>query len=278
MKQIYILLAFLCLSVFVTVDAQVLVNPGGGACLGRYTTTYTGGAQPFIYDWELPGGTDAIDKTQRNPKVVAGFTKPPQTNDWFSSAMWNYYQGQYNAEFTGNLVAHPWTARAIAGGLQMMYKNNASVFCPSANDYIANSATSQISVSLSKGAGTPQLATATNMSVPSGVGQGTKVKDYGDYHVTINWDDPANTMGMDATITKGNPFIFFDNITAGTDVVVRTGCGPMTLAFTSPSGNRRVTICGQDYGLFFSAGTTIINNPVGGMKDMRQVIMLEENF
>jgi len=112
----------------------------------------------------------------------------------------------------------------------------------------------------------------------AGAGQGIKVKDYGDYHVTVNWTDAVNTMGMDATITKGSPFIFFDNITTGTDIVIRTGCGPMTLAFTSPSGNRRVTVCGQDYGIYFSSGTTIINNPVGGTmwqlnEDIRQVRM-----
>jgi endoglucanase Acf2 len=264
MKTKSLILTIVILSVYLTASAQVLVNPGGGAHLGRYTTTYGGGAQPFTYDWELPGGTDLIDKTQRNPKVVAGFTKPVQTNSWWTSAIWNYYQSDYNGEFTGNMIAHPWTVRAISGGLQMQYKNNASVFCPSSTDFLANSATNQISVSLSKGAGTPQLGTATNMNVPAGVGQGIKVKDYGDYHVTVNWDDAANTMGMDATVTKGSPFLFFDNITTGTDVVIRTGCGPMTLAFTSPSGNRRVTICGQDYGIYFSPGTTIVNNPVGG--------------
>jgi endoglucanase Acf2 len=264
MKNKGLLLTLLFLSVNLAIEAQVLVNPGTGTCLGRYTTTYTGGAQPFTFDWELPGGTDLIDKTQSNPKVVAGFTKPVQTNDWWTSAIWNYYQSDYNGEFTGNMIAHPWTVRAISGGLQMQYKNNASVFCPSSGDFLANSATNQISVSLSKGTGTPQAATATNMAVPAGAGQGIKVKDYGDYHVTVNWTDAVNTMGMDATLTKGSPFIFFDNITTGTDIVIRTGCGPMTLAFTSPSGNRRVTICGQDYGIYFSSGTTIVNNPVGG--------------
>jgi endoglucanase Acf2 len=252
----------LCL-IGLTVSAQTLVNPGGGACLGRYTTTYPGAAQAFSTDWELPGGTDVINKAQYAPKVVGGFTKPVQTNDWWTSAIWDYYQGQYNRAFTGNLVALPWTARAIASGLQLQYKDNGTR-AVTADDYIYNSATSELSVSLSKGTGTPQAATATNMAVPGGAGQGTQVKDYGDYHVTLTWNDAANTMGMDATITKGSPFVFFDNISASTNVVIRTSCGPMTIAYSSPAGNYRVTVCGRNYGIFFSAGTTIMDAPAGG--------------
>ena len=248
-------LILIFLSVNLEVSAQVLVNPGGGTCLARYTTTYPGTGQPASTDWELPGGTDLIDKTQQSPKVVAGFTKPVQTNDWWSSAIWDYYQGQYNRAFTGNLVALPWTARAIAGGVQLQYKNLATI-TTTVDDYIMNSATNELSVSLAKG--------STNMSVPGGAGQGTNVKDYGDYHVTLTWEDAANGMGMDATITKGNPFIFFDNITASTDVIIRTACGPMVLGYTSPSGNRRVTVCGRNYGIFFSPGSAIVANPVGG--------------
>ncbi|MFN3402984.1 MAG: glycosyl hydrolase [Cytophagaceae bacterium] len=258
-------IAILCLSIVYNSHAQVIVNPGGAACLGRYTTSYPGTTQPFTYDWEYPGGTDPIDKTQGDPKVVAGFSKPVKTNDWWSSAIWDYYQGQYNRSFTGNVVAMPWTVRAISGGLQMQNKDANSIFCPSPNSYLANSATNQLSVSLSKGAGTPQAGTATNMAVPIGAGQGTKVKDYGDYHVTINWEDAVNTMGMDVTITKGSPFVFFDNITASTNVVIRTACGPMTTIYTSPSGNRLVQVCGTYfYGIFFSPGTTIMNEPAGG--------------
>ncbi|MBX9852612.1 MAG: hypothetical protein K2X86_12770, partial [Cytophagaceae bacterium] len=235
--------------------AQVLVNPGGVGCLARYTTTYPGAAQPFIFDWELPGSTDIIDKTQQAPKVVGGFTKPIQTNDWWSSAIWDYYQGEYNRSFTGNLFALPWTARAVSAGLQLQYKNLATN-TNNPDNYIFQSATNEISVTLAKG--------ATNMAVPLAAGQGTKVKDYGDYHVTLNWNDAVNTMSMDATITKGSPFVFFDNISAATDVIVRTACGPMVTAFTSPAGNRRVTICGRNYGIFFSPGTTIVANPIGG--------------
>jgi endoglucanase Acf2 len=257
------ILSFLILLVAQHVSSQVLVNPGGAACLARYTTTYPGAAQPFNTDWELPGSTDIVDKTQQAPKVVAGFTQPVQTNDWWSSAIWDYYQGEYNRAFTGNLFALPWTARAIRGGLQLQYKNLATN-TNNADNYIFQSATNEISVSLSKGAGTPQAGTATNMNVPGGAGQGTQVKNYGDYHVTLTWNDAANSMSMDATIIKGNPFVFFDNISASTDVVIRTACGPMILGYTSPSGNRRVTICGRNYGIFFSPGTTIVNNPVGG--------------
>jgi len=255
MKQLYSFLTIIFLSVYFTAQAQVLVNPGTGSCLGRYTTTYTGGTQPYSTDWELPGSTDLIDKTQQAPKVVSGFSKPVQTNDWWSSAIWDYYQSQYNRAFTGNLVAPPWTGRAIAGGIQLQYKNLSTV-TTTTEDYIMNSATNELSVSLAKG--------STNMSVPGGAGQGTNVKDYGDYHVTINWTDATNGMGMDATVTKGSPFVFFDNITASTDVIIRTSCGPMVLGFTSPSGNRRVSVCGRNYGIFFSPGTTIVANPVGG--------------
>jgi endoglucanase Acf2 len=237
--------------------SQVLVNPGDAACLGRYTTTFPGIAarQPFNTDWELPGSTDIVDKTQQTPKVVAGFTQPIQTNDWWSSAIWDYYQGEYNRSFTGNMFALPWTGRAIRGGLQLQYKNLATN-TNNADNYIFQSATNEISVSLAKG--------ATNMDVPGGAGQGTQVKNYGDYHVTLTWNDPANTMSMDATLVKGGPFVFFDNISASTDVIIRTACGPMNNEFTSPSGNRRITICGRNYGIFFSPGSVIVSNPVGG--------------
>src|SRR5947209_5137987 len=92
-------LGFLMLTHFTSEAAFIPVGAGG------YTT-------------DLPAGS-MVPSDRNNqpvtPKSGPGLTKPPQTNDWWTSILW-----RYNPEtaWSENLLAHPLSCKAQAAGLE----------------------------------------------------------------------------------------------------------------------------------------------------------------
>jgi endoglucanase Acf2 len=79
------------------------------------------------YVTELPRGdslpSDAKGKTVR-PKVTGDFAQVPTSNEWWSSLIWHF---EPDNPYSENLYAHPFAARAEAGGLALSYPTRPEV-------------------------------------------------------------------------------------------------------------------------------------------------------
>ncbi|MEM6328580.1 MAG: glycoside hydrolase, partial [Bacteroidota bacterium] len=179
------------------------------------------------YATSQPAGTvgpqDALGRPVV-PLVAEGFDQPIQTNDFWSSLLFPFFQDP----FSGPLLAHPLSARALSGGLQMGYAPDAAL---AANDYFFPYS--------------PQLI----VGIEGLAASETTVAGYGDWTVTARWEDGANT--LEATLGHGLPFVFFE----------RTG-GDARIAFESTptvwldEGHvLGVTVNGRPYGIFGPSGS-----------------------
>ncbi|MEO1074659.1 MAG: glycoside hydrolase, partial [Bacteroidota bacterium] len=131
------------------------------------------------YATTQPGGTVGPQNAAgRNvfPLVADGFDQPIQTNDFWSSLLFPFFENP----FSGPLLAHPLSARALSEGLQMGYEPSAVL---AANDYFFPYS--------------PQLI----VGVEGLAASETRVKGYGDWTVTAQWDDGTNT--LEATLGHG---------------------------------------------------------------------------
>ncbi|MCS6824960.1 MAG: hypothetical protein NZ529_11770, partial [Cytophagaceae bacterium] len=192
----------ICYLLFLNLAQAQQVFPGGG--MGSYNLTFPPG--PYSYPNNPPSscgsGAPGVSHYQRpghnyfrsaieSPKVVSGFSQHPQTNDWWSSAIWNY-ETNCNwaiAPYSFYMYPHPLQIAATRYGLRISYEND-PVIVPTLT-YIHHRET-HLYVGLQ------------GMDVPASVG--TKVKRYGDWDVTLQWDD--GTRRLEATAAHGSPYVY----------------------------------------------------------------------
>lgn len=182
---------------------------------GSYSTTLPSGAvgpQNF-------NGANAI------PKVSSTFSQPIQTNDFWSSLIYPFF----NSPYSNILYAHPLNFKAVAAGLEIGYTED-HIFV--ANDFLYPYS-AQLTVSVS---GLNAAQAVTN--------------HYGDWTVNALWEH--GQIRMEATIGHGLPYGFF-RITGG-DAVITPAQTP-TIWFNQ-GAVLGITVQGKHYGIFAPTGST----------------------
>ncbi|MCX6182775.1 MAG: glycosyl hydrolase [Bacteroidetes bacterium] len=245
-------LLFILLLSSLSVSAQT-VSVGAGS----YTTALPTGAT-ILPNNPAPGTShyqrvDNADRTGALPKVVPGFSQPIQTNDWWSSAIWSYempnsvyYPDWLISPYSFLMHPHPLIIQATRYGLNVSYENN-PVFSNNANGGMVDYHVwreNHLWVGLD------------GMDVPASTG--TKVKSYGDWSVTMQWDDGAGRV-LEATSGHGSPYVYFKK-TGSSNPTLRYIAGtPVPFASISNATieARGVTLLGKHYGIFCPPGTTL---------------------
>lgn len=205
------------------------------------------------YSTVLPSGAigpQNFSKANVNPKVSATFSKPVQTNDFWSSLIFPFY----NDPFSNNLFAHPVNFKAKKNGLEMGYTTAVTY---AASDYLF-----PYSQQLTVGVVGLNATKAT-------------ADDYGDWTVTAAWDDGARK--MKATLGHGLPFAYF--IISGGNASITTSAAPTI--WSNQKGVLGITVEGRHYGIFAPdsstwSGTTTLTSSLHG-KNYFSVALLPDN-
>jgi endoglucanase Acf2 len=117
------------------------------------------------------------------PKVTSDFTGPVNTNDWWSSLIWQYDFGKKSNPYSAPLYPHPLAMQAGGDGLRLGYPDQPEV---SERAYFFTLK--------------PEVRVgAAGLDSPD-----TKVKSYSDWTVTASWSDGA----LEATLGHGLPFVY----------------------------------------------------------------------
>jgi endoglucanase Acf2 len=138
------------------------------------------------YSTQLPSGTVGPSLSNGSPaipKIVDGFSKPIQSNDFWSSLIYPFF----NNPHSNNLYAHPIAVKAVNNGLEIGYTPNHVI---AGVDYLYPYS-SQLRVSVS------------GLQV-----QQTQTFDYSDWTATALWKDAEQE--MKATFGHGLPFVYFE--------------------------------------------------------------------
>ncbi|NUN70438.1 MAG: carbohydrate-binding protein [Bacteroidetes bacterium] len=185
------------------------------------------------------------------PKTSPGFTKPPQTCDYWSNLIFPFYGDPHS----NVMYAHPLNARAKGNGLQIGHTTT-PVFA--VQDYL-------YPFQLQLTVGVSGLSASKTMT-----------DDYGDWTVRALWDD--GTRSMRATLGHGLPFIFFT--VAGGNAVIT--CNTAPTIWSNQRGVLGVTIEGRHYGIFAPdssvwTGTTTLQSSLNG-KNFLSVALLPDNM
>jgi len=143
------------------------------------------------------------------PKVTATFQQPIQTNDWWTSLLWNHTQNQtFLWEMhSWRLYAHPLCMHALRYGMKVYYPTELSII----NQF-----------GLSEGAYRYNMDIYDFLLGVTGLDLGTqyevKVDSYSDWAVTAVWED-GNGDQLEATMAHGSPYIYCKK--QGGDALVR---------------------------------------------------------
>lgn len=190
------------------------------------------------YVTDLPAGNlgpSNRDKQPVTPKKGPNFTKPVQTNDWWTSLLWRFNP---TTAWSENLFAHPFSYKAQTGGLEVGYPTRLSLtgFNPIPQGHKVQEYHYNHTRDL--------LIGVAGLASPD-----TKVNDYSDWTVTAYWASGSNT--MQATFGTGLPFVYVTK--TGGDALV-TLSGTPTI-WSNSNGVVGVTINGHHYGIFAPNGS-----------------------
>ncbi|MDZ7806256.1 MAG: glycosyl hydrolase [Gracilimonas sp.] len=179
------------------------------------------------YSTQLPAGALGPQNAQNvpiSPLITNDFTKPVQTNDYWSSLLYPFFGDSYSSV----IFAHPLNMKAVNTGLQIGTTTNAIY---PGSDYLYPYS--------------PQLTVGV-----SGLNANqTLAKDYGDWTFTANWF--TNDRSMEATAGHGLPYVFF-RINGGNARVTANGSPTIWHDQNEVLG---ITIDGKHYGLFAPEGS-----------------------
>lgn len=240
--------------------------------VGCYTTVLPAGEKSVTF-WpavDNPGYSPAT------PKITNNYSGPLQTNDWWSSLIWDWNQGAASAPprepHSQIMHPHPFSMQARPDGLRMSYTREIQAGTNTA----PSGAVTGYANYLLPGPGAEHLkVTVTGMNAAN-----TRVDDYSDWAVTAYWEDGADT--MTATFGHGLPYVFFHK--TGGAYVIRLVASPndvvnngAVFAFTASNN------MGARYALFAPTGSTwtqdglniTLNAPVGA--DYLAVAALPDN-
>lgn len=180
------------------------------------------------YSTALPPGAvgpQTFNGANAIPKVSAAFNQPVQTNDFWSSLIYPFF----NSPYSNILYAHPLNFKAVSSGLEVGYTSE-HIFA--ANDYLYPYS--------------PQLTVGVSGLSASQ----TLTHHYGDWTVTALWED--GPVSMEATLGHGLPYAFF-KITGGNAVVTAAQTPSIWFNQNEVLG---ITISGKHYGIFAPSGSS----------------------
>jgi endoglucanase Acf2/PKD repeat protein len=205
------------------------------------------------YSTSLPSGTvgpQNFNGVNVSPKVSAGFNQPVQTNDFWSSLIYPFFDSPYS----NILYAHPLNCKAVASGLEMGYSPD---YIFAANDFLYPYA-AQLTVGVS---GLSASQTLTD--------------HYGDWTVTARWEDGLRV--MEATLGHGLPYVFYE-ISGGNAVITPANTATV---WHNQSGVLGITVAGRHYGIFAPtgsswSGTAAFESSLNG-KNYLSVALLPDN-
>ena len=213
--------------------------------VGCYTTQLPAGEKSVTY-WPA---VDAGGYSPATPKITGNYTGPLQTNDWWSSLIWDWNQGAGSAPprepFSQVMHPHPFSLQALSNGLRMSYAREIQA----GTGVAGTGGVTGYANHLLPGSGAEHLkVTVAGMNSAD-----TRVDSYSDWTVTAYWEDGADT--LTATFGHGLPYVFFNktggaytiNLVAGPLDVVNSG---EVFAFTASNN------VGQRYALFAPSGST----------------------
>lgn len=255
-----------------TPTSTTVPTPAPISCLGVANTAV---ALPGVgcYTTNLPAGEKsvtfwpAVDNagySPATPKITGNYTGPLQTNDWWSSLIWDWNQGAPTTPpsepYSQIMHPHPFSMQALADGMRMSYSRELQFGTNTAD----TGAVTGYANYLLPGNGAEHLkVTVAGMNAPN-----TQVDDYSDWAVTAHWNGGVNTLS--ATFGEGIPYVFFEK--TGGAFVIKLVSPPSEVvnsaevfAFTASNN------VGARYGLFAPAGSTwtqsglnvTLNAPVG---------------
>ncbi len=244
-----------------TPPPTLVPTPATVSCLGVPNTAV---ALPGVgcYSTILPAGEKsvtfwpAVDNpgySPATPKITSNYTGPLQTNDWWSSLIWDWNQGAASAPprepHSQNMHPHPFSMQARPDGLRMSYTREIQ----HGTNTAPTGAVTGYANFLLPGIGAEHLnVTVAGMNAPH-----TRVDDYSDWTVTAYWDGGTNT--MTATFGHGLPYVFFHK--TGGAYTIRLIATPVNVvnngevfAFTASNN------VGARYALFAPTGSTWTQN------------------
>lgn len=222
-------------------DAAV-ASPG----VGCYTTQLPDGETSVTY-W--PAVDDPSTYSPATPMVTSNYSGPYQTNDWWTSLIWNWNEGAATSPpsepHSQIMHPHPFSMQATADGLRMSYAQELQV---GTDEYDSGALTGYANYIL-PGPGAEHLrVTVEGMNAPD-----TRVEDYSDWTVTAFWSDGDHT--LTATFGHGLPYVFFEKMGGAFTIELRGG--PLDVvnqaevfAFTASNN------VGSRYALFAPSGST----------------------
>lgn len=172
------------------------------------------------------GPTNA-DGQAVTPAVTQEFSKPPATNDWWSSLIWKHSDPR-----SVELFPHPASMRAEPRGLQIGYPRDPDVsdtafFYPHRADLV--------------------------FSVTGIQDAAVSVADYGDWTVRARFSQ--GDAAFDATMGHGLPFVYVDGIRGRPEVHVGSETLPARVLLNE-GGTLAVEVGNRAYGLFAPSGSS----------------------
>jgi len=177
------------------------------------------------------------------PQVTNNFNQAIQTNDWWTSLLYKYYQNQtFLWEIhSWKLFAHPLAFTANRYGLDVKYPDQATV----ENYFGWDDAKYQYAMS-------NQDFTIGVEGIDMGVTDTVKAAEYGDWHVKAEWKDATGKM-LQATMAHGSPYAYFE--TNEDAIYLRFLFGH---SIDNTIGNNIIgfTTQGHHYAVFAPSGTT----------------------
>jgi len=170
-------------------------------------------------------GPQSFSGSNAIPKVSSSFDQPIQTNDFWSSLIYPFFENPHS----NILYAHPLNLKATDAGLELGYTTD-HLFA--ANDFLY-----------------PYTAHLT-VGVSGLTASQTLTHGYGDWTVTALWEDGPLT--MEATLGHGLPYAFFQ-ISGGNAVITAESTPTVWYQQNEVLG---VTVQGKHYGIFAPTGAT----------------------
>lgn len=213
--------------------------------VGCYSTILPAGEKSVTY-WPA---VDNSGYSPATPKITTNYSGPLQTNDWWSSLIWDWNQGAAAAPprepYSQIIHPHPFSMQARSDGLRLSYTQEIQAGTNTA----PTGAITGYANFLLPGPGAEHLKVTVNGLNAAN----TRVDDYSDWAVTAYWEDGANTLS--ATFGHGIPYVFFEK--TGGAYVIKLVATPTNVvndgeifAFTASNN------FGSRYALFAPAGST----------------------
>lgn len=186
-----------------------------------------------------PGGSTPSDSTRvpTSPTITADFVGPVTSNEWWSSFLYKRVMaGDNTHKYSGKSYPHPLSIRANPAGLEMGYTTKASPGMQWEWDWAGGAYTYEHEAQLIVG--------IQGLNISAG-----KTARYSDFDFTADLSDGTRTLR--ATVTHGNPFVFYT--LAGGNASIR--CQTAPTVWYNQGGVLGITVGNSHFGIFGPTGS-----------------------